>query len=51
MTDTKQTNDGADLLAKAMQRVYEEQVHPGHGKAAPEKAAASDRRTKERGAA
>lgn len=51
MTDSKQTDDGADLLAASMRRIYEEQVHPGHGKTAPEKAAASDRRTKERGAA
>ena len=33
MTDTRRTSDGADLLAKAMRRVFEEQVQPAGAKA------------------
>ncbi len=51
MTDTGQTKDGSDLLAKAMRRVYEEQVHPATAKPAAEKTEAAKRQTDERGAA
>ena len=50
MTDTRQTSDGADLLAKAMRRVFEEQVQPAGAKPAveaAEKAAALEHRTQE----
>ena len=48
MTDTRQTSDGADLLAKTMRRVFEEQVQPASAKPAAEKTEAPKRQTQER---